>query len=106
MLISEALTLQLAEEFDESIFVEFEDFVSEDKEHTLKQEDQDLRLKVRTTQQVLRDRGADPEDATWGEYPVGTLADTPYTGEDQKTSPKKSLGSGATPAPTTSRRRR
>jgi hypothetical protein len=82
MLISEALTLQLAEEFDESIFVEFEDFVSEDKEHTLKQEDQDLRLKVRTTQQVLRDRGADPEDATWGEYPVGTLADTPYTGEE------------------------
>jgi hypothetical protein len=81
-LIEEALTLQLAEEFDESIFVEFEKFVSDDKGFLLKQEDQDLRLKVRSPQQILRDRNADPEDATWGEYPVGTLASTPYTGEE------------------------
>ena len=81
-MISDALTLQLAPDFDEKIFVEFEPFVAEDKEFNLKREAQDLTLKVRSGQQVIEDRGGDPERAGWAELPVGTLADQPYSGEE------------------------
>lgn len=80
-LIAEALTLGLASEFDERLFVDFSNFISDDKRFLLEQETADLRDKVRSTQQVLRDRGSDPEDAPWGELPVGTLAQVPYTGD-------------------------
>jgi len=83
-LIADTLTRRLARDYDASIFVEFEEFVSADKDYKLRQEAQDLTLKVRSAQQILADRGDDPEAATWGEYPVGTLADQPYTGEDQE----------------------
>ena len=83
-MIADSLTLQLATEFDEAIFVEFEKFVSADKAFELEREGQDLDKKVRTTQQVLIARGEDPEMAPWGELPVGTLSDTPYTGEERE----------------------
>jgi hypothetical protein len=81
-MISDALTSQLAADFDPKIWVEFEEFVAEDKEFNLKQEAQDLTLKVRSGQQVIEDRGGDPERAPWAEVPVGTVAETPYTGEE------------------------
>jgi len=79
---ADALSLQLAAEFDPSIWIEVEEFVSEDKEFNLKQEAQDLTLKVRSGQHVIEDRGGDPERAPWAEDPVGTIADQPYTGDD------------------------
>ncbi len=88
MLISGALTLQLAEDFDPNIWVEFEEFVSADKVHVLAKEDQDVKNKIKSPQQILAARGEDPEAATWGEFPPGGLADTPYTGE------KRSFGLG------------
>ena len=78
-LIADGITLQLAPDFDEKIFVEFEEFVSADKDFDLLREEKDLVTKVRSVNQVREDRGLDPVD--WGEEPVGTLADTPYTGE-------------------------
>ena len=78
-LIEEALTLQLAPDFDASLFVEFEKFVMDDKDFVLRQEDQDLRLKVRSINEVREARGDDPAD--WGDKPVGTFADVPYTGD-------------------------
>jgi phage portal protein BeeE len=82
-MISESLTLQLANDFDERIFVEFESFISDDKEFELKREAQDLTLKTKSIHQVLIERSEDPDQAPWGEFPVGTLADTPYTGEER-----------------------
>ena len=79
---ADALSLQLAGEFDSAIWIEVEDFVSQDKEFILQQEAQDLKLKVRSGQHVIEDRGGDPERAPWAELPVGTLADQPYTGEE------------------------
>lgn len=75
-LIAESLTLQLAPDFDASIFVEFEEFVSADKEFGLKQETADLVGKVRSVNQVRRDRALDPVE--WGEDPVATLGQVPY----------------------------
>lgn len=80
-LIETTLTQYLAVEYDERIWVRFESFVSDDKDFVLRQEAQDLTLKVRSPQQILRDRESDPEDAWWGEVPVGTFSDQPYTGE-------------------------
>jgi hypothetical protein len=82
--MSEAMTLQLAGDFDANIGVEFEEFVSADKQFELQREAQDLTLKIKTVKQVLEQRGDDPEDATWGDLPIGTLADTPYTGEERE----------------------
>ena len=80
-MIQQALTLQLAPDYDAALWVEFEKFISDDKDYELKREDQDLRLKTRSVQQVIEERGGDPEQAPWGADPVGTMADTPYTGE-------------------------
>lgn len=67
-LVQESLTLQLARDFDESLFVEFEPFVSEDKEFALKAEAHDLEHAVRTINEVRRGRGDDP--VPWGEKPT------------------------------------
>jgi hypothetical protein len=78
-LIADGITLQLAPDFDAKIFVEFEEFISADKEFTLKQEIADLSGKVRSIDQVREDRGLDP--VPWGEQPVGSIADQPYDPE-------------------------
>lgn len=69
-LIQEAITLQLAPEFDASIFVEFAPFVSADKEFDLKRDESDMKNKVRSVNQVREARGDDPVE--WGEKPIGT----------------------------------
>jgi phage portal protein BeeE len=79
-LIAETITLQLAPDFDPSIFVEFEEFVSADKVHALALETADLVGKVRSVNQVREDRGLDP--VPWGEEPVGKIGEAPYTGDD------------------------
>jgi SPP1 gp7 family putative phage head morphogenesis protein len=78
MLISDSLTLQLAYDFDSALFVEFEEFVSDDKEFALKQEQSDLDRKVRSINMVLEDRNKDT--VGWGELPVGQLGQVPYDG--------------------------
>lgn len=77
-LIADALTLQLAPDFDAALFVLFEEFVSADKEFQLQQEKQDLETKVRSIHQVRADRGLDPEAAPWGVDPVGKIGEAPY----------------------------
>lgn len=75
-LIADTLTLQLASDFDSSIKVEFCPFVSEDKDHELKREAQDLTQMVRSVNEVRTDRGLD--EVTWGEQPIGTTGDVPF----------------------------
>jgi SPP1 gp7 family putative phage head morphogenesis protein len=77
-MISDALTHQLAPDFDPSLFVEFEPFVSEDKRFELEREQSDLDRKVKSINMVLIDRGNDPVD--WGEEPVGKIGEVPYDG--------------------------
>jgi len=82
-LISGALTLQLAEDFDPNIWVEYDEFISADKTHALAKEAHDIKNKIKSPQQILAARDEDPEAAPWGEFPPGSLADTPYTGEER-----------------------
>jgi hypothetical protein len=80
-LIADALTFQLARPtWGDRTAVAFADFVAADEDLRLREEEQDVRLKVRSINQVREDRGADPVD--WGELPVGSFADIPYTGEE------------------------
>ena len=82
-LITRAMTIQLAQaEFDDSLAVLFPAFVAPDKQFEQSQEDQDLRLGVRSVQQVRRDRNLDPEGAPWGEKPILPFSLEPYTGEE------------------------
>lgn len=78
-LIAEDLTHQLAPDFDASLKVCFEPFVSEDKEYELKREAQDLVQMVRSVNEVRVGRGED--EVPWGDDPIGTSADVPYDPE-------------------------
>ena len=82
-MVAQALTHQMAGDFDTKIWINFEEFVSEDKDFELKRENQDVTLKIKSIQQVLEARGEDPEEASWGEFPVGSFGDVPYTGEER-----------------------
>ncbi len=100
-LIADALTLQLAPDFDSSLRVRFEDFVSEDKDHTLKRELQDLTMMVRTVNEIRVERGED--EVEWGDEPIGTPQDVPYDPEaaaERVNRPPPVPGApGAAPAP-------
>lgn len=98
VIIAEALTEDVAREYDPRLAVGYEKFVEPDKDFQLRQEAQDLAAKVRSPQQVLRDRGANPDDAPWGELPVGSLADAPYTGEPVDDGAEAEEEIGAAPA--------
>jgi HK97 family phage portal protein len=79
-LICDALTHQLAvPEFGVDTRVVVEAFVSDDEDLRLREEQQDLSLKVRSINQVRQDRGLDPVE--WGKDPIGSFSDQPYSGE-------------------------
>ncbi len=80
-LIVNALNRQLAPLFDATLEVQHDKFVMDDKVFELAREEADLRGKVRTVNEVRATR-PDLEPVDYGELPVGTIAETPYTGED------------------------
>jgi hypothetical protein len=67
-LIADALTMQLAKDFDPTLKVCFNNVVQEDVEFNLRQEDQDLRQAVKSVNQVREGRGLDPVE--WGDLPL------------------------------------
>ncbi|HMB73440.1 MAG TPA: phage portal protein [Gammaproteobacteria bacterium] len=75
-LFEDALTYQLAKDFDPSLRVRFQPFVSADKEFELKKQAQRLTLKLSSINSELEAEGADT--VPWGDLPVGTFTDTPY----------------------------
>lgn len=83
-LIADCMTAQLASDYPQQdgvrLVVRFEQFVSSDKTYELAREAQDLTLKVRSINQVREDAGEDPVE--WGDLPVGSFADVPYTGDE------------------------
>lgn len=80
-LISDALTYQLAQpDYGPETFVRFREFVSGNADLRLREEDQDLRLKVRSPNEIREARGL--EAVEWGDFPVGSIADVPYTGDE------------------------
>lgn len=80
-LISDAITNQLAvPEYGTEISVRWKEYIAKDKEFLLSQEKQDLETKVRSVNMVLADRGED--EVEWGELPIGSFADVPYTGKE------------------------
>jgi SPP1 gp7 family putative phage head morphogenesis protein len=81
-IIADALTQQLAPDFDVKLKVRFGPFVAADKAHELAKQQADLSLKVRSINEVRTLAGEDPVE--WGEYPVGSFADIPYTGEERE----------------------
>lgn len=80
-LIADAMTYQLAQpEYGPELFVRFAEFIAEDGDFRLREEAQDLTLKVRTVNEVRGARGLEPVD--WGDLPVGSFGDVPYTGDE------------------------
>lgn len=67
LIMSEAFTFQLARDFDERFVVRFPDFVLRDKEFELEKEGQDLKLAVRSVNEIREERGL--ETVEWGDEP-------------------------------------
>ncbi len=80
LMFAGALTQQLAPQFDPRIMYQFGDFISPDKEFLQVQEASDLDRKVITPNEVRARRQLEPE--SWGDLPVGSFGDEPYTGEE------------------------
>lgn len=78
-LIAATLTRQLAPDFDPALFVEFEEFVSEDKEFELKREEMDAKLLLRSPNMIREDKGENP--VPWGDLPPAPFTLGPYSGE-------------------------
>jgi len=78
-MIEDALTLQLAPDFDPALFVKFEKFVSDDKAFELAQETADITNKVRSPNMILEARGEDP--VPWGDRPPAKVGETWYEPE-------------------------
>lgn len=78
-LIADGLTLQLASDFDPSLIVCFEEFVSEDKEYVLKREAHDLEHALKTPNQILVERQDDENE--WGDQPLIASTLGPYDPE-------------------------
>jgi phage portal protein BeeE len=82
-LIADAMTYQLAQpDYGPTIFVQFREFIAGDQDLRLREEDQDLRLKVRTVNEIRAARGLD--DVAWGDVPIGSFSDVPYTGDERE----------------------
>jgi len=77
--IERSFDQQLAPQFDAGIVYRFQPFQDPDKDFDLVQEQSDLDRKVRTINEIREKRGMDP--VPYGEDPVGSFSDVPYTGE-------------------------
>ena len=78
-LIADSLTTQLARDFDPSLVIRFEDFITTDKSFELEKSRALLASKVVSINETRMELGREP--AAWGELPVGTQQEAPYTGE-------------------------
>ncbi|HUT87567.1 MAG TPA: phage portal protein [Candidatus Heimdallarchaeota archaeon] len=81
-MIADALTGQLAIDYQDNLIVDFKEFVSEDKDHRLAQEQSDLDRKVRSINEIRIDHNHVPSD--WGDEPIGTTGDVPYDPEEAR----------------------
>jgi phage portal protein BeeE len=80
-LIADAMTYQLAQpDYGPETFIRFREFIAGDQDLRLREEQQDLAAKVRTINEVRSARGL--ENVEWGDLPIGSFADVPYTGDD------------------------
>ena len=80
-LIADSLTTQLARDFDPSLVIRFEDFITTDKSFELEKSKALLASKVVSINETRMDAGREP--ASWGELPVGQAQEAPYTGDPQ-----------------------
>ncbi len=78
--VADGLTSQLAPDFGDDLVVGYEEFVASDKAFELTRTESELRSKIRVINEVREERGED--EVPWGDLPVGTMADVPYTGEE------------------------
>jgi phage portal protein BeeE len=84
--IAEALTLQLAvPDFGEELRVGYVEFSPADKDFELRRDESELRGKIRSVNQIRERQGEDP--VPWGDLPVGTIGEVPYTGEEELVEP-------------------
>lgn len=87
-LIADALTTQLAPQYPQNegvtLVAKYKPFISRDKDFDLRKDETDLRMKVRNIDEVRDSREPALPSITWGQWPVGTFADIPYTGEEEE----------------------
>ena len=89
--IANALTGQLAPQYanangngDVRLIVKYRPFIQRDKAFDLQRDEIDLQTKTRSINEVRAAREPELPAASWGDLPVGSVADVPYTGEEEE----------------------
>lgn len=78
-MLADVMTNHLARDFADDIFVAYEPFVAPDKVFELERDVAYVGAKIVSPNEVRADAGRD--EASWGEFPPGSVGDQPYTGE-------------------------
>ncbi|MEE8543025.1 MAG: phage portal protein, partial [Gammaproteobacteria bacterium] len=86
---ADAFTTQLANQYPSpndnvQLVVKFQPFIMRDKAFELQRDQIDAQIKVRSLNEIRTQREPALDPASWGDFPVGGLADTPYTGEEEE----------------------
>lgn len=82
-LIAEALTTQCAmSDFGPDFVVRFPDFAPADKLYELQRDESRLKMKLATINQLRKRDGE--SSVAWGDLPVGSIGEAPYTGEERE----------------------
>ncbi len=86
--IADAITDQLAPQYEQAegvrLVVKYKPFISRDKDFELRKDETDLKNKIRNIDEVRDAREPALPKISWGQWPVGTFADIPYTGEEEE----------------------
>ncbi len=86
---ADAFTTQLANQYPSpndnvQLVVKFQPFIMRDKAFELQKDQIDAQMKLRSPNEIRTQREPALDPASWGGFPVGGLADTPYTGEEEE----------------------
>jgi hypothetical protein len=87
-LIADTYTSQLASQYPNpsdtvQLVVKFRPFIARDKAFDLQRDQVDLQTKARSINEVRASREPELPVASWGDLPVGTIGEVPYTGEEE-----------------------
>lgn len=86
---AEALTSQLASQYPQNVegvqlIVKYKPFIARDKKFEIEKDDIDLKNFTRTINEVRQSREPSLPLVPYGDLPVGTIGQVPYTGEEEE----------------------
>ena len=90
LLMTEALTIQLANQYpvapgaNVQLIVKYKPFIARDKFFEIQRDQIQLQTKMVSINEARARQEPSLDPASWGDLPVGTIGEVPYTGEEEE----------------------